>query len=100
MAESIRCKLEVVAAPTFSIYAHNHNVAGVIGDDIVFKVTMTAIGAFSSDVVLEATGLPTGAAVTYSPVDATIAPGETLTVTIDTDACSAGVTDITIQENT
>jgi hypothetical protein len=98
MAESIRCKLEVVAAPTFSIYAPAHTLAGVVGDNIVFKVNMTAIGAFSSDVVLEVVGAPAGAVVTYSPVDATIAPGETLTVTIDTDACSAGVTDITIQE--
>jgi hypothetical protein len=98
VAESIRCKLEVVDAPTFSIYAPAHTLAGVVGDNIVFNVNMTAIGAFSSDVVLEVAGAPAGAVVTYSPVDATIAPGKTLTVTIDTDACSAGVTDITIQE--
>jgi len=98
MAESVKCKLEVVAAPTFSLRAPLHNFAGVVGDDIVFTVEMTAIGAFSSDVELEATGLPTGANVSYDPVDATIAPGETLTVTIDTDACSAAITDIMVVE--
>ena len=100
MAESVRCKLEVVAAPTFSLSAPIHTVAGVIGDDISFKVVMSAIGAFSAPVTLEVVGAPAGAVVTYNPIDAIIEPGETLTVTIDTDACSAGVTDITIQENT
>ena len=98
MAESVRCKLEVVAAPTFSLSAPAHTVAGVIGDDVVITVTMSAIGAFSAPVTLVAVGAPTGAVVTYDPVDAIIEPGETLGVTIDTDACSAGVTDITVQE--
>ena len=98
MSEQLRCKLEVVAAPTFSLSAPIHIVAGVVGDDVSFTVDMTAIGAFSDDVELEAVGLPTGAVVTYDPVDATIAPGETLTVTIDTDDCDEGITDITIQE--
>jgi hypothetical protein len=48
VAESIRCKLEVVAAPTFSIYAPAHTLAGVVGDNIVFKVNMTAIGAWET----------------------------------------------------
>lgn len=98
MSEQLRCKLEVVAAPTFSLSAPVHIVAGVVGDDVSFTVDMSAIGAFSSDVELEAVGLPTGAVVTYDPVDATIAPGETLTVKIDTDDCDEGITDITIQE--
>ena len=98
MAESVRCKLEVVAAPTFSLRAPIHNFAGVVGDDVAFTVEMTAIGGYTGSVALAATGLPTGANVSYSPVNATIAPGETLTVTVDTDACSAAITDITVQE--
>ena len=98
MSEQLRCKLEVVAAPTFSLSAPIRIMAGVIGDDVSFTIEMSAIGAFSDSVTLEATGLPTGADVSYSPENATISPGETLTVTIDTDACSAGITDITIQE--
>ena len=98
MAESVRCKLEVVAAPTFSLSAPIHTVAGVIGDNVVFTVKMAAIGAYSSETVLAVTGAPAGAVVTYDPVDASIVPGETLTITIDTDACSAGITDMTIAE--
>lgn len=100
MAESLRCKLEVVAAPTFTLSAPYHIVAGVVGDSVEFTVTMAAIGAFTDDVVLEVTGEPDGAVVTYDPVDATIAPGETLTVTVDTTECDAGTYDLTVQEAT
>jgi len=98
MAESVRCKLEVVAAPTFHLTTPTHILGGVVGDDISFTVTMSAIGAFTDDVTLELADAPSGAVVTYDPVDATIAPGETLTVTIDTDACEAGISDMTVQE--
>ena len=98
MAESERIKLEVVAAPTFSLAAPIHQVAGVVGDNITFTVVMSAIGAYTSDVVLALTGYPTGAVVTYDPVDATIAPGETLTITVDTDLCSAALSDMTVAE--
>ncbi len=100
MSESVKVTLEVYAAPTFSLSAPRRYAPGVVGDDVAFTVTMSAVGNFSSDVVLECVGAPAGAVVTYSPVDATIAPGETLTVTIDTDACDAGVTTLTVQEAT
>jgi hypothetical protein len=98
MSESVRCTLEVVAAPTFTLSCFKPIRAGVIGDDIVFYVKMNAVGNFTDEVTLEVTGLPTGANVSYDPVDATIAPGEILTITIDTDACSAGVTDMIVAE--
>jgi hypothetical protein len=98
MSESVKCTLEVVAAPTFTLSCSRSIRAGVVGDDVVFYVKMNAVGSFTDDVELEVTGLPTGANVSYDPVDAIIAPGEILTITIDTDACSAGVTDMTVAE--
>ena len=98
MAESERIKLEVVAAPTFSLYSPVHTGAGVVGDSIVFTVEVSAIGSFTSDVVLALTGYPVGASITYDPADATVAPGETLTITIGTAGVDAGIYDMTVQE--
>lgn len=98
MAEYVKCKLEVVAAPTFSISAPVHVIPGVIGDSVSFTIDMSAIGAFTDDVTLEVADAPDGAVVTYDPVDATIAPGESLEITIDTTECEAGIHDITVQE--
>lgn len=98
MAESERIKLEVVASPTFSLYSPIHTKAGVVGESIVYTIEMSAIGSFTDEVVLELTGYPDGAVVTYDPVDATISPGETLTITIDTSGCDPDIYDMTIQE--
>lgn len=98
MAESVRCKLEVVAAPTFSLSTPNLLKAGVIGDTVTFVVAVSAVGSFTDGVVLELTGAPEGAVVTYSPENATATPGNAVTISIDTTGCSAGTTTMTVQE--
>ena len=91
MSETVRVQLEVVAAPTFTLTAKQHRKGGVIGDDVEVIVECGEIGGFSSDVEVTMVGAPAGANVSYSPSDRKIAPGESLTVTIDTDGCSEGV---------
>jgi hypothetical protein len=95
MAESIRCKLDVYAAATFSIWTPRHIKTGVVGDDVTFVVNTEAVGAYSGNVTVTLTGAPTGAVVTYTPTQ-TVVVGNPVTVSIDTDACSAGTSDMTI----
>jgi len=96
MAESTKCILEVYAAPTYSLSTPIRVKGGVVGDDITFVVTATAVGAWTDDVTIALTGAPTGAVVTYDPSPATIADGESCTISIDTDACSESVSKMTI----
>jgi len=98
MAESVRCKLEVVAAPTFHVSTPIHVRSGVIGDTVTYTITCSAIGAFTDEVTFELTDAPSGAVVTYDPVDQKAAPGESLTISVDTTSCDAGTYDMTIAE--
>lgn len=98
MAESEKVILEVYAAPTFSLFTPIHIKGGVVGDSVTFTVTASAVGAWTDDVTIELADAPTGAVVTYSPNPPTLSAGESATITIDTSACSAGVTTMTIQE--
>jgi len=98
MAETVKVSLEVYSAATFSLSTPKRILAGVVGDDISFVVTCSAVGSFTDDVKIGVTGAPSGAVVTYDPVNQLAAPGESVTVSIDTDACSAAVTTMTIGE--
>jgi len=96
MAQTEKVILEVYAAATYSLSTPIHIKAGVVGDDITFVVTATAVGSWTDDVTVALTGAPTGAVVTYVPDPPAIGDGESVTITIDTDACSAGTSTMTI----
>lgn len=96
MAESIKCILEVYAAATFSLSMPKRNKAGVIGDNIVLTVNTEAVGSYAGDVAIAITGYPSGAGITYSPVSGIVTVGSPVTITIDTDACSAGTSNMTV----
>lgn len=96
MAESVKCILEVYSAATYSLSTPVRVKGGVVGDDITFVVTATAVGSWEDDVTIALTGAPTGAVVTYDPDPPTIADGESVTISIDTDACSASISTMTI----
>lgn len=98
MAESEKVILEVYAAPTYSLFTPTHVQGGVVGDDITYTVTATAVGGWTGSVTIELADAPSGAVVSYSPDPPTLADGESATITVDTDACSAGTTLMTIQE--
>lgn len=88
MSESVDVILELYAAPAWTLKTSKHILAGVVGDTIVFKVKVEAVGSFSSDVLIELQGYPTGAVVTYSPTDRKASPGEEVQISVDTDNCS------------
>lgn len=96
MAESVKCVLEVYAAPTYSLSTPIHTFGAVIGDDVTFTVTMTAVGAFTDDVDVHVESYPTGAVITYVPEDGIISPGEHVHITVDSDSIAAGVHDLNI----
>ena len=98
MAESTKCVLEVYSAATFSLSTPVRVKGGVVGDDVTFVVTAEAVGAWAGSVTIALTGAPTGAVVSYDPDPPTIADGESVTITIDTDACSESVSKMTIAE--
>jgi phage baseplate assembly protein gpV len=96
MAESVRCVLEVYAAPTFSLSTPIHTFGAVVGDNVTFIVTMTAVGAFTDDVDVHVENYPDGAIITYDPADGVIEPGGHVHITVDTDDIAAGLHDLTI----
>jgi hypothetical protein len=98
MAESVKVTLEVYSAPTFTLSTPRRTLPGVVGDDVSFVVTCSAVGSFANNVKIGVIGAPSGAVVTYSPVNQLAGPGESVTITINTDSCSAGTTTMTIGE--
>lgn len=95
MSESVTVKLEVVASPSFKLSVDKHNQGGVIGDTVVYKVACHPVGAFTGNVQITVSGAPSGAAITYSPSNRTIAYNGVLTVSIDTTGCSEAVSELT-----
>ena len=100
MAQSEKVILEVYAAATFSLSTPVHIKAGVIGDTVTYVVTVSAVGAYTGTTHIAATGTPTGAVVTYTPTNGNAAVDGSVTVSIDTTACSAGTSTITITGST
>lgn len=98
MAQSEKVILEVYDAPTFSLSTPIHVKAGVVGDTVSWVVTASAVGGWTGSVTLELVDAPSGAEVTYDPNPATIADGESVTISVDTTACSEAVTRMTVQE--
>lgn len=97
MAESVRCILEVYDAATFSLATPIHTFGAVVGDEVSFVVTPTAVGGFTGTVEIELTGLPAGASVVYLPTGPQ-AMDTAVTVTIDTGTGPAGDYKLTIAE--
>lgn len=98
MAESIKCILEVYDAATYSLTTPRRYLAGVVGDDISFVVTPSAVGGYTGTVEVELTGAPAGAVITYLPTGAQ-AMDTAVTITIDTDDCTGGdISTMTITE--
>lgn len=96
MAESLDLLLEVYEDPTFSLSVTKHNLGAVVGDDVVIVVKCSAVGTWLGEAHIEATNLPSGANVSYVPVDGNAADGEEVEITIDTDGCEEGASRITI----
>lgn len=96
MAESIELLLEVYETPTFSLSVTKHNLGAVIGEDVVIVVKCSAVGNWLGEAHIEATDLPPGSGVSFSPLDGNAADGEEVEITIDTTGCSEGATRVTI----
>jgi hypothetical protein len=96
VSESIKCVLEVYAAATFSLSMPKRTKAGVVGDNIVFTVNTEAVGSYAGSVAIAITGYPSGAGITYSPPSGIVTVGSPVTITIDTDACVAGISNMTV----
>ena len=72
-------------------------MAGVVGDDISFIVTPSAVGGFTGTVALDVTGLPTGANISYAPTGP-YAMDTAVTITIDTDGATGAISTIEVVE--
>src|ERR1700752_5367095 len=67
--------------PDFTVAASHGTRSVVAGDSTSYAATITATGGFSGTVTFSVSGLPAGAAATFSPTSVTTSGSSTLTIT-------------------
>jgi hypothetical protein len=78
--------------PSFNLAATPASQTVVRGNSTSYTVTTTAVGAFTGNVTLAVSGLPTGATASFAPTSITGAGSSTLTITTTTSATTGSKT--------
>jgi hypothetical protein len=84
------------ATPDFSIAVSPTSVSTVRGSNSTATVSTSVSGGFNSAVALSATGIPSGASVTFSPTSIAAPGSGSSTVTLASGTAAAGTYSITI----
>lgn len=92
LSHTTTVQLTVQAAPNFSLSATPSTATVTQGAPAVYTVAIAGSNGFNGSVTLTATGLPAGAAATFSPNPATTSSTMTVTTSASTPAGTSTVT--------